>query len=208
MTVVTTLDTITQWVRERIAPKIKLKVPPQDESAPTDAGYDYQLANPAVFELYVPTKEKLAPGILSPIPSICVRFAEGSDDLSKYSGAIGVELYFSAWDPGTHGRDILLPVEGKPLERKQWTGPEAEAYFRRNGDGWRDAWNAVDFALREIERATNINGLVIDRRVPIRYGPLREQEAIPDYYPFWFAWISFSVTQPLVRSIEGVDELL
>lgn len=66
---------------------------------------------------------------------------------------------------------------------QQWTGPEAEEYFDRNGDGWRDAWNFVDIALREIESRTNIAGYEIDRSTPVKFGPLTEQEAIPDFTP-------------------------
>ena len=208
MTVVTALDILADWARENIAPKISLKVPPDSEQEATDAGYEYRRVNPAVFAMYVPTKEKLPPAIISPFPSICVRFMEGADDLSSGKGSIGIQLCFSAWDTGTHGEDIVLPNPENGLEPKHWTGPEADAYFRRHGVGWRDAWNLVDIALREIERVTNIGGLVIDRKTPVRFGPLTEQEAIPDFYPFWFSWVSFSITYPIVRPIEGVEEFL
>ena len=208
MTVVTALDALTEWARENICSKIKLKVPPTDDQAPDDAGYEYQLTNPAAFTMYVPTKEKLPPAILSPIPSVCVRFVEGADDMSGGNGTISVELCFSTWDPGAHGKDIIMPNPDSPMEPKRWSGPEADAYFRRNGDGWRDAWNMVDIALREIESATNIGSLVIDRSVPVKFGPLKEQESIPDFYPFWFAWVSFTVSYPIVRNIRGVENLL
>lgn len=208
MTVVCVLDTLTKWARENICPKIRLKVPPADEKAATDAGYEYQLTNPAAFTMYVPSKEKLPPAILSPIPSVCVQFIEGTDNLSDGKGSIGVQLSISTWDPGTHGEDILLPNPENPMEPKRWTGQEADAYFRRNGDGWRDVWNMVDIALREIESVTNIDGLVIDRSVPVKFGPFTEQESIPDFYPFWFAWVSFTVTYPITRVIRGVEEFL
>lgn len=202
MTVVCVLDALTKWARENICPKIELKVPPDDEKAATDAGYEYQLTNPAAFTLYVPTKEKLPPAILSPMPSVCVRFVEGADDLSNSKGSIGVQLCFSAWDPGTHGQDELTRNQDGTY-RKGKGGS-----FRRNGDGWRDVWNMVDIALREVESLTNIDGLVIDRSVPVKFGPFTEQEAIPDYYPFWFAWVSFSVMYPITRNIRDIENLL
>lgn len=208
MTVVMALDILTAWVRETIAPRINLKVPPDSEVDATDAGWEYQRVNPSVFAMYIPSQEKLPPAILSPYPSICVRFLEGSDDLSSGKGSINVQLCFSAWDPGTHGKDIILPNPEDGLRPKIWTGPEADAYFRRHGEGWRDAWNMVDFALREIERVTNIGGLVIDRKIPIKFGPLTEQESIPDFYPFWYAWVTFTITYPITRVIEDVEELL
>lgn len=208
MTIVKILDTITDWTRETICSKVQLKVPPDDDTAATDAGYAYQRVHPAAFTLYVPAKDKLPPSILSPIPSVCVRIDEGADDLTSQSGSIGLQLLFSTWDPGTHGEDVLQPNPEDNLSPTQWSGPEADAYFRRHGDGWRDTWNMIDIALREIESVTNINGLVIDRSVPIKFGPLKEQEAIPDYYPFWFAWVSFAVKYPITRTIQGVENLL
>lgn len=214
MSVVNILDRVTEWARSSICPKITLKVPPESEKAPTDAGYEYQRAHPAAFTLYVPTKDKLGKDWLhpappaSPIPSVCVRFRSGQDNLAEGSGSIGIELCFSSWSPGTHSKDIILPSETDGMAWNRWTGPETEEYFHRNGEGWRDAWNMVDIALREIESVTNIDGLVVDRSVPIQFGPLAEQEAIPDYYPMWFAWVSFSVTYPVVRHLRGAEEFL
>lgn len=212
MTVVGILDTLTDWVRENICTKLQLKVPPDAETGATDAGYEYKRVHPAAFALYVPAKDKLPPAVLSPFPSVCVRIVDGADDLSaKQASAkrsINVQLCFSTWDPGTHGEDVILPNPENVLEPTRWTGQEADAYFRRHGEGWRDAWNMVDVALREIERRTNVGGLVIDQTVPIQFGPLKERESIPDYYPFWFTWVSFAVTCPVHRVNEDVDKYL
>ena len=101
-----------------------------------------------------------------------------------------------------------MPDPDNPKKAHQWTGEEADAYFKRNGDGWRDAWNFVDIALREIESRTEIAGFAIDRSVPVKFGPLTEQEAIPDYYPFWFSWVSFTLSYPLRRNIRNIESLL
>ena len=66
----------------------------------------------------------------------------------------------------------------------------------------------MDIALREIESRTNIAGYEIDRSTPVKFGPLTEQEAIPDFYPFWYAWISFTLTYPLRRNNPSVETLL
>lgn len=208
MSIVNMLDRVTDWVRQNICPKIELKVPPADETEATDADYSYQRVNPTAFSMYVPTKEKLPPGVLSPFPSICVRFIDGSDDIGKWRGGINLQLCFSAWNPGVHGEDVLLPNKEDAMRPIAWTGAKADAYFRRTGGGWRDVWNMVDVALREIESVTNIDGLVIDRTVPVKFGPLTEQEAIPDYYPFWFAWVSFTLNYPISRNVQGVSEFL
>ena len=205
MSVVRVIDTLTEWAKENICEKIKLKVPPLNEEA-NDAGYEYELATPAAFGMYVPTSEKLPPNVKSPFPSVCVRFTKGQDTPSENEGFVDVEFCFSTWDTGLHGKDILKPDGLNGFKR--WSGAEADAYFKRNGEGWRDAWNFVDIALRAVESVTNIGGYVIDRNTPIMFGPLTEQESIPDLYPFWFAWISFRVKYPLMRNIEEVQKYL
>ena len=197
MSIVYLIDTLTDWARENICTRIKLKQPPTSLEAPTDEDYEYTLVTPAAFGMYVPTSEKLPPNIHSPFPSLCVRFTSGQDEMSG-GGYADIQFCFSTWDTGIHGEDVLLP-DGKGGS-KRWTGEDADAYFRRSGEGWRDAWNFVDIALRAIESVTNINGFVIDNATPIKFGPLTEQEAIPDMYPMWFAWVSFRVNYPLVRN--------
>lgn len=201
MTVVTALDIITAWVQDNICSKILLKVPPDDDTAPEDAGYEYKRVTPTAFALYVPTKDKL-PLNTYPYPSICVRLLEGQDELAAGNRNISVQMMFSTWDPGKHGQDELYP------KGDGWYSVGEGGKFERNGGGWRDAWNMVDIALREIESVTNIGGVAIDRSVPLKFGPLTEQEAIPDFYPFWFAWVSFSITSPITRNLRDIENLL
>lgn len=206
MSVVFLVDKVTKWTQENICDKIMLKSPPRDEDAPTDADYDYQLVVPQAFPMYVPTSEKLPPKIRSPFPSVCVRFTAGEDNAAAERGFLDMQLCFATWDTGIHGEDILLPNGDNTF--RQWTGEEADAFFKRTGGGWRDAWNFVDIGLRALESVTHIDGLAIDRATPIKFGPLTEQESIPDLYPTWFAWISFRVNYPLVRNIQDFNNLL
>lgn len=208
MSVVNILDRVTDWARDNICSKIQLKMPPDDDRAATDAGYDYELVTPAAFTMYVPTRDKTPPGVKSPIPSICVRCREGEDSLIESRGSISMEFCFSAWNPGVYGADVLRPVEGAELEARRWTGPEANDHFQRYGGGYRDVWNFVDIALREIESTTHIDGIEIDRNTPVKYGPLTEQESIPDFYPLWFAWVTFTLTYPIVRNNTDIENLL
>lgn len=207
MSVVHLIDAVTDWARQNVCEHIKLKVPPDNADA-NDAGYKYEVANPAAFAMYIPTSEKLPPNIHAPLPSLCVRFVSGADDMASGSGAVDVQFCFSTWDPGTHGRDLYKPtgVDGKTF--KLWTGEEADAYFKRNGDGWRDAWNFVDIALRAVESTSSIGGYIVDRSAPIKFGPLTEQEAIMDFYPQWYAWVSFALTYPIRRDLNEVKNLL
>ena len=200
MSVVHVIDTLTEWARQNICEQINLKVPPEN-TAPDDSGYSYNLATPAAFAMYVPTSDKLPPGSHPPFPSLCVRFVTGQDVPADGGGSVEVQFCFSAWDPGTHGEDEFLP-NGDGTYRRGKGGA-----FWRNGDGWRDAWNFVDIALREVESVTNIGGYTIDRAKPVKFGPLTEQEAIPDFYPMWFAWLSFTVNYPLRRNIQELQNL-
>lgn len=203
MSVVHVIDTLTEWARQNVCELVKLKMPPPNLEA-NDAEYDYKLVTPTAFPMYVPTSEKLPPSIHSPYPSLCVRFIKGADELSGNTGYLDVQFCFSVWDPGLHGPDVLYPNEDQSFHR-----PGAEkSEFTRNGNGWRDAWNFVDTALRAVESVTRIGGYTIDRSTPVEFGPLTEQEAIPDFYPFWFAWISFRVNYPLLRNNEDVQKYL
>lgn len=193
MSVVHVIDTLTEWAKQNICASVKLKMPPQNLEA-NDAEYSYETVTPTVFPMYVPTSEKLPPSIHSPFPSLCVRFIKGADDIAGSKGHLDVQFCFSAWDPGTHGQDISLE--------------EGVLHFERNGNGWRDVWNFVDTALRAVESVTNIGGYAIDRETPVEFGPLTEQESIPDFYPLWFAWISFRVNYPLRRNIEDLQQYL
>lgn len=201
MSVVHVIDTLTEWARQNICEQINLKVPPEN-TAPDDSGYSYNLATPAAFAMYVPTSDKLPPGSHPPFPSLCVRFVTGQDVPADGGGSVEVQFCFSSWDPGTHGEDEFLP-NGDGTYRRGKGGA-----FWRNGDGWRDAWNFVDIALREVESVTNIGGYTIDRAKPVKFGPLTEQEAIPDFYPMWFAWLSFTVNYPLRRNIQELQNFL
>lgn len=204
MSVVHLIDTVTAWARQNISEQVRLKMPPENVEA-NDAGYDYKLVTPATFALYTSTSDKLPPRVQSPFPSLCVRILSGEDDLASGSGTAEVQFCFSAWDPGLHDQDYFWPVKDQPGVWHQGNGSED---FTRGGEGWRDAWNFVDVALRALESVTEIGGYTIDRSQPIKYGPLTEQESIPDFYPFWFAWASFKITYPLVRNVEDYQKFL
>lgn len=202
MSVVHVIDTLAEWARQNICEHVTLKMPPDNFDA-NDEGYTYKTVKPSVFPMYVPTSEKLPPSIHSPFPSLCVRFVKGADSMSGSGGHLDVQFCFSAWDPGTHGQDVIHPNGDGTYTRN----PDSSEYGR-NGNGWRDVWNFVDTALRAVESVTSIGGYTIDRETPVEFGPLTEQEAIPDFYPFWFAWISFRMNYPLRRNIEDLQKYL
>ena len=208
MTVVEIVDQVTAWAQKEICDKVRLKMPPENDKDSDSAGYEYTTVTPTAFSLFIPSKEKLPPAVLSPIPSLCVRILEGEDSLTDKSGRITLEFCLCTWNPGIHGQDILFPDEKDHSIVHQWKGAEAEAYYQRHYEGWRDAWNWVDVTLRALESHLDINGIEIDQSAGIKFYPMKEQEAIPDFYPFWFACVQFGVRRPLVRNIPSYQHLL
>ena len=204
MSITRILDDVTEWAQKNICSKIELKVPPKN-TEPNDIDYEYQMANPVAFTMFVPTEDRLPKNIPSAFPSLCVRFIEGEDDLTRKKGAIGIQFLLSVWNPGMHSKDSFVQ-KGDPFHWSVDSG--AGKKFERNGDGWRDVWNFTDIAVQAIESVTSISGYEIDRSVPVKFGPLTEQEAVPDYYPFWFTWVSFQLNYPLMRNAEDVQQFL
>lgn len=205
MSIVKLLDDVTKWAKDNICSKIELKVPPQN-GEPNDNDYKYKTANPVAFTMFVPTEDRLPKNIPSAFPSLCVRFIEGEDNLTNTTGTIGIQFLLSAWNPGKHGSDTFVAKQGDPFN--WFISPDVKNQFERNGDGWRDIWNFTDIALQAVESETAISGYEIDRSVPVKFGPLTEQEAVPDYYPFWFTWVTFQLKYPLMRKIEDVQKYL
>ena len=203
MSIVNSIEVVKEWLTDYVCPLVKLKLP--DDNA-TDASYPYKLVNPAAFSLFVPTKDRTPPKIAAPLPSVCVQMVSGSDKMIDSSRGIKIRLLFSAWDPGYHGPDIFKP-EGNGAYIQQYN-EEAKAFFEINGEGWRDAWNFVDTALRIIENAEYISDLRIIKEDGIDFGPVTEQDAVADFYPYWFAWAEFSVEEALTRNPRSYNHLL
>ena len=205
MSIVNSIEIVREWLDSNVCPLVQLKLP--DDNA-TDASYPYKLVKPAALSLYVPSKDRTPPKVAAPIPSVCVQLAQGEDDLIAHTRGIRIKLCFSAWDPGYHGLDIYKPRGDGSGTYIQQYNKEASAYFVKNGEGWRDAWSFVDTALRLIENAEYMGDLRVIKEQGITFGPVSEQDAVPDFYPFWFAWAEFSVEEALTRNPKNYNYLL
>lgn len=199
MSIVNSMETIRDWLSQCVCPLVGLKLPCD---AAVDEGYPYELVHPAAFSMFVPTADRLPSGVKAPIPSVCVQLQSGEDRLIDHIRTYKVRLYFSAWDPGLHGKDTFFPTGNGDYVQK------ASKTYAKNGEGWRDAWSFVDTALREIEGAEYIGNLRILKESGILYGPVTEQDSIADFYPYWFAWAEFSVEEGLSRSTRAYREYL
>jgi len=200
MMIVNILDGVTEWSRENICEKLSLKLPDDDVN---DSGYEPKYVKPAAFALYIPAKDRLPPKVPAPIPSLCVQLMEGKDELIGKKRNLNIRLCLAAWNPGEHGREILIPKQtpeklgGNIYQR--WSGPEAEAHYKRNAEGWRDVWNFADAALTAVQNAEYFANMRLVKEQGITYGPFTEEGAIWDYYPYWHSWIAFTLECGIVQ---------
>lgn len=195
MTVVTMIDSVCDWLNTNVCPNIELKKPPKDGNA-TNVKYQYELVHPYAFPLYLPTKDKLPPGIQTTFPSVCVQLDYGSDTVSNRE--LNVTLNFGSWNPGIHPDDWIIPDDS-----------EVPEVMINETQGWRDLWNFVDYTVTAIEQSTYLGKDVeVVRNEAIEYGPYKEQDTIVSYYPFWFAYCSFKVRSILLRNNQEQINLL
>ena len=193
MTLVQSIDSVVDWLRENVCNQITLKVP---DDYKNDDEYGVQFVNPAAFPLYVPGKDRLPPSVPAPIPSVCVQLIEGSDDLLKKSRQLNVRLCLACWNPGEHSDGIYYPRKNENAlggySYYRATGEAAQTYAR-NMDGWRDSFNFADLVLRELEGTEYIEGLRLMKEPGIKFGVFTEDGNIWDYYPYWHSWITFTL---------------
>lgn len=199
MTIVRTIDQIVEWLNTNVCPEVEMKIPPKDKQ-PTNGKYDYQLVHPHAFPLYLPTKDKLPPGVRSTFPSICVQLEYGSD--APESRTMNISLGFGGWNPGIHADDWIIPEGYVPEEGET-------DVFLSEAEGWRDLWNFVDRTIAKIQSTTYMGQDVeVMHYEGMEFGPYKEEDSIPNYYPYWFAYLNFKVCCPLRRNNVAINELL
>lgn len=181
MAVIKQLDMIKDWLEAEICPNFKFK---QANDENVDATYNYKKVNPNVFILYVPPKEII--GEANRVPSICVQFDEGNENLAGASGVLRLRLQFATFNPGEH----------------------ADGNFKVNTEGWRDVWNLVDYIMERIRNTELIGNMRILKENGISCGPISDQGQIPNFYPYYFAWMTFSVEYGIPSSKAQIRELL
>ncbi|MGN0015511.1 MAG: hypothetical protein ACI37T_08860 [Candidatus Gastranaerophilaceae bacterium] len=175
------LESIQAWLKDNVCSEFKFKKPDDENTA---NGYNYELVSPEVFLMFPPTKD--VNGNKPVVPSITVQFDERSDALIKGKNTMHIRLNFATWDPGLHTGDG----------------------FQRNIEGWRDVLNFVEATLRGLENAEFINDIRIVKELEIKNGPITEQDAIINFYPYWFSYISFYCEFRAISTKEKYSELL
>lgn len=197
MAIVTAIDEICKWVEENICPEVQLKAADNESQ---DDGYPYKLVHPAVFPMYAPTEDKLPEGVVSSVPSITVRVTTGTDSPAKGKRELKVTLLFAVWSPGLHRGDYLTTTKvertgGIVTKIITTQGPGED--FREDAEGWRDAWNFVDTAIRIIENDEFLGNYRFMKERDLTFTPVNSQNATSDYFPFWYAAVDFSVEEAI-----------
>jgi len=208
VSIVGNLDKVAKWARKNICTKVKLKLPDDDRN---DGSYTVQQISPEAFVLYVPTRDRMPPKAAAPIPSICVQLLEGTDDLINHTGIMKMRFSLSAWNPGLHKEGELLVPHRRDdgnLYYKRWTSDDKKERFQRDTEGWRDVWNFADVTIRELENAEYIEGLRLVKEEGITYGPYQEDGAFTDFYPYWFAWVDFTLEYGINRTAKTYSQYL
>lgn len=208
MTITQCIEALTDWLNETVCPKILLKLP---DDCQNGKEYKVEAVNPTAFAMYQPGKDKLPPGVKAPFPSVVVQLLEGSDSLTAGNGRMKLQLSFTAWNPGNHAGELTRAIStttGDTEISVQCEGVASEKSFERNAEGWKDVWNFVECALREIENAEYMKGLRVVKELPITYGQFQQEGQISDLYPYWGAWVIFTIERGLTRKGAAYSEYL
>ncbi|MBR5202382.1 MAG: hypothetical protein IKW45_03870 [Clostridia bacterium] len=188
MSVVKQLEILKSWLETEICPDFKFK-PANDDNV--DETYPYALVEPNVFILYVPPAELLNGEKRA--PSICVQFTDASENSTEAVGTIDVALQFATFNPGVHVNYNSIHDVNE---------------FTRNVEGWRDVWNLVDRVMWKIRNTEVINGLRITKEKGVKCAPAKDNGAIPLYYPYYFATVTFTAEYGLAQPKEEIRHLL
>lgn len=79
----------------------------------------------------------------------------------------------------------------------------------KNDEGWRDAFNFLDFFLRTLEDAEFLNGYRVKKENGITFAqPTLENSPKWMGYPYWFASLEFDLEEPIERKHDTYDDLL
>lgn len=210
MTIVQTIDKVTEWLNTMVCPKVKLKLPDDFQNG---TEYKVKAANPTAFAMYQPGKDKLPPGVVAPFPSVVVQMLEGSDNVTEGNSRIKIQLSFTAWNPGNHAGELTTIIDTTVADGTEdldvsISGTTAGEPFVRNAEGWKDVWNFVDRTLREIENTEYLNGLRVVKELSITYGQFQQEGQISDLYPYWGAWAILTIERGLARTGASYSDFL
>lgn len=185
MTIPQSLESFAEWLAANVCPKVTLK------SANDKDIEKCEPVHPASFAMFLPTKEKLPPGIKAESPAVVTQLIEGQHKMTEGKTQYKLQLSFTAWNPGTHPQETSGATK-----------------LVRTTEGWKDVWNFVERALQEIENAEYMNGFRLMKELGITFGQFQQEGQVSDLYPYWGAWAILTVEQGLARTAASYKNLL
>lgn len=206
MTIVQSIQTVTEWMNRNVCKGLLLKLPDDEQNG---AGYKTEEVEPTAFAMYQPGKDKLPPNVRAPFPSVVVQLLEGTDTPGSATGTMKLQLSFTTWNPGTHAgeersSEKVLAAYGDVDIGVHLGDPPEEPKFTRSPDGWKDVWNFVDRTLQKLEAVDYFEDAVrIVKESPITFGQFQQEGQISDLYPYWGAWVIFTIERSIPR--KGLD---
>lgn len=181
MTTMKIIENVQKFLEDNVCNTIRLKCPYDNDTE------RFELINPVVYPVYMPLKRQLPPGIKSAIPCLVVGFDEAEDD-GQETG-VKIRILAGVYDPGTHVSD----------------GDEVMCVPDTNG--WCDLINLLDRTRAEICKSRLLNNTGI--QYPVKWGVYQQDEQMfPDLNPYYFGWMSFSVSAPSYPASEIAKKYL
>ena len=205
MTLTTIIENVAQWAQAAICDGLKLKLPDDDRN---DASYPGEFVTPTAFPMFVPARDRLPPNVAAPIPSLCVQFKDGKDELVGGKRTVRLRLSLATWSPGEHGTEVVVPETdlSRPgsVRYRRKTGHDLASYAR-NMEGWRGVMNFADRTLEALESAEFIVGLRLKKEGEgITFGSFTQEGQIWDFYPYWFLWVDVTLECGVVHKTPDI----
>lgn len=144
---------------------------------------DYTLVNPAVHIGWIPPKGYLPEGMESAIPCLIVGMDDGSQDAQ--SNDLNIRISAAVYSPGLHAPDAVGAITYTP-----------------DFQGYQDLLNLMDRTLAKLTENRVVNGVSIQD--PIKWGMYQSEQP----YPYWYGWITFTVSKPAIPPAEIARNLL
>jgi hypothetical protein len=174
----TVLETLKAFLEAKVTPTIKL------QKAENNNVQTYELVNPTVHIGWLPPNGYLPEGMESAIPCLIVGMDEGTkDDTGK---EFNIRISAAVYSPGLH-----TPKEtGQGLKYT----PDYQGYW--------DLLNLIDRTVIKLGENPIIKNKVTIKD-PVKWGMYQEQP-----YPYWYGWITLTLTKLAVRPAEICRDLL
>lgn len=191
MNIVKIVEDTTKFVQEKICDDITFYKPSDDAMGKT---WTPGRVKPIAFPMFTPPKDMTLNG-MTEFPSVCVQLMPSGANQITREQDISIRLIFGVWYPG-------------PFSEKIEEGEEKVDSFTRNADGWKETFRFLDHAKDVIESNSLIGDFVIDKNIPLEFGPWMEDDTLVNSYPYFFSWLRFSIKSgTFIRRIESYEYL-